>query len=95
MSLTTTENESIAVSQPRQLVCLEAIWEIESLGFALSDLASSKLMGDMGSEYLVRGYAARLVQPARALMMGFGDDCVDVNELERNVLVKKFSSEGF
>ena len=93
MSLTTGENESVILSKARQLVCLEAAWEMEALAYTLPNLVPN-VDETHGVYHAVRGIAGRFVALSHVLMAAIGDEAETTAKLERRVMVIPISAGG-
>ncbi len=91
MSLTENKDGTVTLSKARQMVCLEASWELEALAFTLSGLVPNRDECSV-SHFAVRGIAGRLLQLSEVLSSGLCDTVAKTNDLVRTVQVKPFES---
>lgn len=88
MSLTTHKDHSITMSYERQMVCLQAVWELAALGKALPPLNPFCGCDETTSAHLViRAIAARIVSLADVLNSGLDDRTVQTTALDDIVMV--------
>ena len=67
----------VNLDSSRQLVCMEAIWEIDVLARRLPSL-----LAEDDGEFLVRAMAGRMLRLASVLMSGLGEEDLATEKLE-------------
>ena len=72
---------SVTLSGARQLVCLQAAWELD----ALADILPGIVSDSFSAHLAVRGIAARICTLSQVLMSGLSDDLKTQAGLERDV----------
>ncbi len=87
MSLNTAENGDVTLSKSRKLVCLEAVWELESLATLLPTLVPP-IDDELQMHQVVRGIAGRIKSLAHVVSAAVHDEVETTDALERKVLVR-------
>lgn len=87
MSLTTAESGNVTLSKARQMVCLEAAWELEALASVLPTLVPFT-DDDWQVNHAVRGIAGRIKSLSHVLASAVHDEVETTDALERKVLMK-------
>ena len=80
-TLTEHPDGSVTLSSERQLVCLQAAWELD----ALAEILPRIVPGSISAHLAVRGIAARIGALSQVVMLGLSDDLKPQAELERDV----------
>lgn len=81
-TLTQHADHGVTLSAARQIVALDACWEIEQLA---AHLASNVIPDHDPLHLVVRGIAGRIRSLSRVLMCGLDDELEPVAHLEREV----------
>lgn len=74
----------LSLDRERQLVCLEALWEIEAIARALPFIEFDDENSN-SSELVLRGLAARLITLSCAAMSGVEEGSVTTSDLNRKL----------
>ncbi len=77
-----SEAGNVALSRDRQLMCLEAVWELDALARVLPGLVPNIAEVD-GAHYAVRGVAGRILRLSWVLMNALEDEAVATAKLRR------------
>ena len=72
----------VKMDDPRQMLCLEAAWEIEALSRVLPVLVPNDAENN-GAHFVVRALAGRLLRLSHVLMGALGDNAETTDELAR------------
>jgi hypothetical protein len=75
----------VSMNEQRQMVCLQAAWEIDAIARALPGLVPELEDDHQNPHLLVRAMAGRLLRLSKALMGALGDDVETTERLERIV----------
>lgn len=85
---------SATLSRDRLLLCLEIAWELDALGYLLPSVTTSHDLESRATCLAVRGFSARFVQLAGALMAAVDDNGVPLSSLTSQVFVTPLEVEG-
>ncbi len=85
--LTTNADKSVTLTARRNLVCLEAAWELDALADLLPTVTTKGIPEATKTSYQVRAIADRIKTLASILMSGLGDALETTDDMERELKV--------